>query len=121
VSWISPVRISNPPRWVLTSSHPEIDYRGCTGGGSPSELDECIAHAAASASAHPDPLASCVYGACSQPAWFMGVNPGTCPIRNDSGWNAWGVARKGYGYTCCELLASFLAMLLVILPDTELL
>jgi hypothetical protein len=47
----------------------------------------------------------------------MGVNPGTCPVENVSVWNAWGVARKGCGYY--ELLASFLALLLVNLSDTE--
>ena len=115
------MRISNPPRRLLTSSHSEIDYRGCTGGGSPSESDESIAQAAVSASAHLDPPASCVCGIYSQLGWYMGVNLGTCLVRNDSGWNAWGIAGKGYDCACCELLASFLAVLLVILPDTELL
>ena len=37
VSWISPMRISNPPRRVLmlfNSRWSEVDYRGWTGGGS---------------------------------------------------------------------------------------
>jgi len=121
VFWISPVWISNPLRQMLMSSHPETDCHGYIGGGSLSESDKCIAHATASASAYPDRPASCVYGVCSQLGWYMGVNPGTCLVCNDSGWDTWGVARKGCGCVCCELLASFLALLLVILPDTELL
>ena len=101
----------------MTPSHPEIDCHGCTGGGSPSESDKCIAHAAGLASAQLDPLASCVCELCSQPGWYMG----TCLFGKGSRWDAWGVARKGCGYACCELLASFLALLLINLSDTELL
>jgi len=50
----------------------------------------------------------------------MGVNPGTCPGKN-SVWNAWGIAGKGCGCGYCELIALFLALLLVNLLDTELL
>ena len=73
------------------------------------------------ATAHPDPLASCVCGVWSQPGWYMGVNPGTWLVGNIPVWNAYGVAEKGVGCGCCELPASFLVLLHVTLPDTELL
>jgi hypothetical protein len=107
VFWISPVWISNPLRWVLRSSHPEIDCHDCTGGGSPLESNECTV---------PDPPVSCVCRMCSQPGWCMGVNPGTCPVGN-----IWGAAWTGCGSCGCalELLPSFLVRLLVTLPDID--
>jgi hypothetical protein len=112
------MRISNPPRQLLTSSHPETECHGCTGGGSPLESDECTVHAAMSVSAHLDPPASCVYGMRSQLGWCMGVNPNTCLVRNGSVWNAWGTTGNNCG-CACELLALFLALLRVTLLDTE--
>jgi hypothetical protein len=112
VFWISLVWISNPPRRVLRSSHPETDCHGCTGEGSPSESKECIV---------PDTPALCVCGMCSQPGWCMGVNPGTCPIGNIPRWNIRGAAGTGCGGCGCtlELLASFLIRLLVTLPNID--
>jgi hypothetical protein len=112
VFWISPVQISNPPRWVLRSSHPKTDCHGHKGRGSPSELDECTIL---------DPPASCVCGMCSQPGWCMEVNPDTCPVGNIPKWNIWGATGTGCGGCGCvlELLASFLIRLLVTLPDID--
>ena len=51
----------------------------------------------------------------------MGVNLGTCPVGSDSVWNAYGVTRNSGGYGYCEMSASFMDLLLVNLPNTELL
>jgi hypothetical protein len=120
VFWISPMRILNPPRRVLMSSNSwrsEVDCRRWTGGGSSSESDECLVHAAASASRHPDPLASCYCGVWSQPGWY----PGTCMAGNHSVWYAWGTSGVSVGGSCWELSASFLVLLRVNLWEIELL
>jgi hypothetical protein len=124
--WISPVRISNPLSRVLMLSNPwwsETDCHGWTGGGSPPELEEwaCLVHAVSSTAYHLDPLASCGCGVWSQAEWYPGVNPDVFSAGNHSAWYAWGTTGKGDGCSCCELPASFLALLCVILPDIELL
>jgi hypothetical protein len=48
----------------------------------------------------------------------MGTNPGMSPIENILGGNACVAAEEGYA-RACELLPSFLALLLVVLPGKE--
>jgi hypothetical protein len=49
----------------------------------------------------------------------MGTNPGMSPVGNILGGNACGATEEGWA-GACELLPSFLALLLVVLPGKEL-
>jgi hypothetical protein len=48
----------------------------------------------------------------------MGINPGMSPVGNILRGNAWDAAEEGCA-RACELLPSFLALLLVVLPGKE--
>ena len=67
------------------------------------------------------PPVSCGCEVWSPPGWYVGVSPGTCPVGNHYACYAYGTVGEGIGCGCCELLDSFLALILVNLSDTELL
>lgn len=113
---ILPVHVSSPPIRVLRLSM-EIDQCGAIGSGTPSKSEESgrhyepWAHVSGSDSCHLDPPAMYGYGVWSQPDWYLGTNPGTCPVD---------VHPAGYIVVCGWELdsASLLTLLHVALPET---
>jgi hypothetical protein len=127
VFWISPAWISNPPRRVLMLSNSQrvkVDYRGWTGGGNPSELEDwacCSCHPDPPALCQPNPLASYGCGAYPQLGWCPRVNSGVCMAGSHPDMCVWGTGGAGVGGGCCELPASFLILLRVDLREAKLL
>jgi hypothetical protein len=60
----------------------------------------------------------CTCGVDTHLGWCMGTNLGMSPVGNIFGGNACGAAEEGC-VGACELLPSFLALLLVVLPGKE--